>query len=138
MSMGRDRWDTVDRIYHAALARPLEAPAPYLAEACAGDDELRCEVESLLTQGTSADGLLTQVLSLPPPGSSARSGGRCDQTTSRRLSDPRAPLARAALLLAFELGDAAGNSASARAWVSGSAAAYTMVDKIHHSTATSF
>src|SRR6185295_46731 len=52
-AMSRDRWATVERLYHAALARPVEERAAYLAEACAGDAELRREVESLLVRDAS-------------------------------------------------------------------------------------
>src|SRR5262245_29443471 len=59
MALSPDRWATVERLYHAALERPLEARASFLAEACAGDEELRLEVDSLLAQGTSRDGVLS-------------------------------------------------------------------------------
>jgi serine/threonine-protein kinase len=55
-----DRWATIERLYHAALARPSEQRAPFLADACAGDDELRHEVESLLARSDSAEHLLTE------------------------------------------------------------------------------
>ena len=45
MTVRPDRWATVERLYHAAQALPAEQRAPFLAEACAGDDELRREVE---------------------------------------------------------------------------------------------
>ena len=60
MSKGRDRWDTVERLYHAALAKPADGRAAFLAEACAGDETLQREVESLLTQNASADDLFTR------------------------------------------------------------------------------
>jgi len=43
-----DRWATVERIYHDAIDRPSSERAQFLQSACAGDDELRNEVESLL------------------------------------------------------------------------------------------
>src|SRR5262245_5096621 len=54
MSKGRDRWETVERLYHTAVARPVAERAAFLAEACASDEELRREVESLLAQAASA------------------------------------------------------------------------------------
>src|SRR5262245_24314694 len=57
--MNSDRWRTVERLYHEVLARPLEARAAFLAEACAGDDGLRHEVESLLARDASANAVLT-------------------------------------------------------------------------------
>ena len=55
-----EHWATVERLYHGALARPADQRAAFLADACSGDDDLRREVESLLAQGVSADGRLTQ------------------------------------------------------------------------------
>src|SRR6185503_18544697 len=52
--MTPERWQAVDRIYHAALARDVAARATFLADACAGDDALRREVESLLAQPSRA------------------------------------------------------------------------------------
>jgi len=39
-----ERWKQVENIYHAALERETATRAAFLAEACAGDDELRREV----------------------------------------------------------------------------------------------
>jgi serine/threonine protein kinase/Flp pilus assembly protein TadD len=50
MAVRPDQWATVERLYHAAQALPVEQRAPFLAEACPGDDALRREVESLLAQ----------------------------------------------------------------------------------------
>ena len=43
-----DRWQDISRLYHAALAREAPERATFLAEACAGDEALREEVELLL------------------------------------------------------------------------------------------
>jgi len=43
-----DRWAAIERIYHDAIERPLSERAAFLQSACAGDDSLRREVESLL------------------------------------------------------------------------------------------
>ena len=51
-----DRWSATERIFHAALERPVEARAAFLAEACGGDDALRRDVQSLLDAGV-VDGL---------------------------------------------------------------------------------
>ena len=49
-----ERWSATERIFHAALERPVEARAAFLAEACAGDDALRRDVQSLLDAGVGA------------------------------------------------------------------------------------
>ncbi len=59
MPMKPDRRATIERLYHAARARPVDGRAAFLAEACAGDEGLRRDVESLLAHG-SADGFLEQ------------------------------------------------------------------------------
>jgi len=56
--MERDRWPRVEELYHAAAARAEGERAAFLAEACAGDDVLRREVESLLAQPASDRGFL--------------------------------------------------------------------------------
>jgi serine/threonine protein kinase len=60
MTVQPDRWATVERLYHATQALAIEERASYLAEACAGDDSLRSEVESLLTQHGSGTDVLTR------------------------------------------------------------------------------
>jgi eukaryotic-like serine/threonine-protein kinase len=46
--MQADRWQQIERFFHAALERAPHERAAYLTQVCAGDDELRREVESLL------------------------------------------------------------------------------------------
>jgi serine/threonine protein kinase len=43
-----DRWQDVERLYHAALARDERERAAFLRDACRDDEDLRREVESLL------------------------------------------------------------------------------------------
>ena len=56
--MKSDRWSDVERLYHSASARPAGERAAFLAEACAGDEALRREVESLLAEPASASAFL--------------------------------------------------------------------------------
>jgi eukaryotic-like serine/threonine-protein kinase len=46
--MDPGRWKRVDRILQQALTRPPESVSSFLEDACAGDEELRREVESLI------------------------------------------------------------------------------------------
>jgi serine/threonine-protein kinase len=48
MNITPERWQQIARVYEAAVDLDERARAPFLAEACAGDDALRREVESLL------------------------------------------------------------------------------------------
>ena len=57
--MTSERWADVERLYHAALAQDRRARTVFLAEACAGDDALRREVESLLAQEAGAAGFMS-------------------------------------------------------------------------------
>jgi Tol biopolymer transport system component len=56
--MAADRWEQVSELYHAALARDTSERSQFLREACKGDETLRREVESLLTQEPSREGFL--------------------------------------------------------------------------------
>ena len=53
-----DRWRQIESLCHAALARPAEDRAAYLAEACGGDEALREEVESLVGECDAAGSFL--------------------------------------------------------------------------------
>jgi dienelactone hydrolase/predicted Ser/Thr protein kinase len=50
-----ERWQQVERIYHAAVENGEEGRAAFLSSACAGDEELRREVESLLGYEAEAE-----------------------------------------------------------------------------------
>jgi serine/threonine protein kinase len=56
----REQWRKIEQIYHEALARAGRERAAFLAEACAGDEALRQEVESLLEQRASSEGFLAE------------------------------------------------------------------------------
>jgi eukaryotic-like serine/threonine-protein kinase len=53
-----DRWQQIEQLYHSALERDGNQRAAFLREACAGDDVLREEVESLLAQEKGAESFL--------------------------------------------------------------------------------
>jgi serine/threonine-protein kinase len=48
--MTAHRWQRIEELYHDAAARPERERASFLENACAGDDVLKREVESLLAQ----------------------------------------------------------------------------------------
>src|SRR5262245_24064267 len=56
--MDAERWRQVESRYYAALKRDATDRAACLIEACAGVDELRREVESLLAVHEQAEGFL--------------------------------------------------------------------------------
>jgi eukaryotic-like serine/threonine-protein kinase len=43
-----ERWQQVEQLYHLTLDQTADERADFLVNACAGDEELRREVESLL------------------------------------------------------------------------------------------
>jgi serine/threonine protein kinase/tetratricopeptide (TPR) repeat protein len=52
--MDPKRWQEIERIFNATLEREPGQRAGFLNEACAGDESLRAEVESLLAHGEQA------------------------------------------------------------------------------------
>ena len=56
--MTSDRWQRIEELYHSAREREANQRAAFLKEACAGDDALRREVESLLAQEKGLGGFL--------------------------------------------------------------------------------
>ncbi len=63
--MDAERWAKIDNLLDQTMERPPETRADFLATACAGDDELRREVESLLdAHAGSASFLSTLALDL--------------------------------------------------------------------------
>ncbi len=56
--MEGERWKEIDRLYHLALERDKNQRASFLIQACAGDDALRGEVQSLLDYDERAERFL--------------------------------------------------------------------------------
>src|SRR5262245_5561639 len=46
--MKPERWQKLDRLLEEAMDRPPEQRAAFLVEACAGDDQLRSEIEAII------------------------------------------------------------------------------------------
>jgi eukaryotic-like serine/threonine-protein kinase len=55
--MTSDRWEKVAQIFHAVSERPAHERAALLDETCAGDEELRREVEELIASDSAAEQL---------------------------------------------------------------------------------
>jgi hypothetical protein len=58
MKTDKRRWQQVETLYHAALERSPLARAAFPEEACAGDEELRREVEELLGYDGAAESFI--------------------------------------------------------------------------------
>ena len=52
--MKPERWQQLDKLFHSAIARKPEERAAFLEEACAGDEELKKEVEALIAANEQA------------------------------------------------------------------------------------
>jgi serine/threonine-protein kinase len=57
--MTAERWQRIEQLYHLALEHPPSERKNWLMEACAGDDQLRSEIETLLEANNQAEGFLT-------------------------------------------------------------------------------
>ena len=58
--MTPERWKQIEQFYHAALKLEPGQRAAFLQEACAGDEDLRREVESLLKFEKEGEGFIEQ------------------------------------------------------------------------------
>jgi eukaryotic-like serine/threonine-protein kinase len=56
--MSTERWRRIEELYHAALTSDASQRTAFLIEACAGDEALRRDVESLLAHEPAASGFL--------------------------------------------------------------------------------
>src|SRR5262245_63236192 len=56
--MTAERWGQIERLYHSALEREAGERESFLDRACAGDDELRREIASLLAHDGLADSFI--------------------------------------------------------------------------------
>ena len=60
MAVDAEGWRRVESIYHAVLEREPEQRSKFLAEACAGDENLCREIESLLAENSENGGPLDE------------------------------------------------------------------------------
>ena len=56
--MTPERWKQIEQLYHAALKQEANRRTAFLKEACAGDEDLHREVESLLAHEPQAESLI--------------------------------------------------------------------------------
>src|SRR5258705_3246884 len=58
--MPPERWQQIDQLFHSALERAPQERALFITEACAGDETLKREVESLLKSHEQAESFIEQ------------------------------------------------------------------------------
>lgn len=56
--MTLERWQRIEQLYHLALELSPDERASWLLAACAGDERLRSEIETLLEANDQADHFL--------------------------------------------------------------------------------
>jgi hypothetical protein len=84
--MSPKRWQQIERLYHEALERELPQRTAFLAEACADDDALRQEVESLLAQERSSSSDMREGAVRSPLERPAWDGDSAPTSSRRRLA----------------------------------------------------
>jgi eukaryotic-like serine/threonine-protein kinase len=79
-----ERWERVERLYHAAVALPSDRRARFLDESCGDDTNLRQEVESLLARESGAQDFL-ELPALEAIGKASRALDDSPRTTDDAL-----------------------------------------------------
>jgi serine/threonine protein kinase len=76
--MSSDRWQRVEKIFERAIELEKEERASYLDHACAGDPDLRREVEELLVSDGAQAHSLTNLVARAADRAMAPAGAACD------------------------------------------------------------
>jgi serine/threonine protein kinase/tetratricopeptide (TPR) repeat protein len=87
-SLTPERWQKIKEIFSLALEREPNQRAAFLDEACAGDESLRSEVESLLTSAESEEAATREVFRAVPSTAAATREAE-DPMLGRRVGDYR-------------------------------------------------
>src|SRR5215471_20653128 len=56
--MTPERWQKIDRLFHAALERPPDERAAFVEENCVDDERLRGEIQNLLAAHDQSDSFI--------------------------------------------------------------------------------
>ncbi|HEY3027358.1 MAG TPA: protein kinase [Pyrinomonadaceae bacterium] len=86
--MQAERWQEIDRLFDAVLEREPSERASFLATACAGDDELRREVESLLAAHDRAEKFI-EAPAMEMAAKAAAAGGNVFSARGREIGPYR-------------------------------------------------
>ena len=93
--MTPERWKQIEEIFQTALDLPAGERAGYVSAACAGDEELREQVEALLAQHDAAGDFIEEPAAaalgahLDPLATSPSTGGFDDPAIGRRVGSYR-------------------------------------------------
>jgi len=83
--MNRERWGQVEELFHAALQVKESGRADFVRQACAGDEELRQELESLLAHDDKA-GVFIETPAFADNNTGAPQSDRVNRETSNSQS----------------------------------------------------
>jgi eukaryotic-like serine/threonine-protein kinase len=86
--METERWQRIESIFHAALEREPSRRAEFVLQACAGDDSLRQEVESLLAESGEEESFLDEPAMQVAAKAIASSSGAARSETTAAGSHP--------------------------------------------------
>ncbi|MFL6209565.1 MAG: protein kinase domain-containing protein [Pyrinomonadaceae bacterium] len=81
--MTPEHWQQIEELFHAALARKPDERADFLARACAGDEALRSEVESLLRSHALGESFIEE--SAADVAAEMLAGGQAKLAAGRRI-----------------------------------------------------
>ncbi len=83
--MSDDRWQRIEELFHQAASLPPALRDAFLDESCAGDDELRRQVESLLANDKSKQGLVGTAIAEAIEQLPVERGDRGDDLVGERI-----------------------------------------------------
>ena len=63
--MNKDQWRQIEKIFYPAMELPLNERDGFVGQACAGDEELRQEILSLLAANRDAMSFLDSPVAMP-------------------------------------------------------------------------
>src|SRR5262249_67963 len=95
--MEHDRWEQIERLYHAALERGPDGRDAFLGEACAGDEDLRREVAGLLACDVPSDSFIQS------PGNEIAARAMADEPLSEDSNKPMEILTAGSQIGAYQL-----------------------------------
>jgi len=64
--VNKEQWQQIEKIFYAAMELPHGEREAFVSQACAGDEDLRREVQALLAANQNAESFLDSPVNMPP------------------------------------------------------------------------